>query len=959
MAYISDTRGGTKEFWGNTADTVAFHESGAQQRMSALAKQISQKKDGTLYDGPARGVFQFEGPSLQTAQTRYKNIANAKGYELDSEIVNATSADELPIEKQYALFFANLIESDAKLADYPKGDLEQVDLWLQGHKNTEADGDRKSFQESVNEARKNGITGGYKSFKKQYGGGSYDGGYRGGTNPYENPFNYGVPVNPDTIDETDIVEETDITPPPPLDINWLQPPVSSIQDATNIYQPILRDQLGRDLNDLSPEDLEAFYEGMRRETEQAQIDQVLIDQEYLDPNQVAGFVQHANQRGQNYERGFEDFTERSAEDVQLMQRDLLEQGYDIGPTRADGIYGRRTHEAYSSMIADAGLEESAISRYAGKYNPETYTEVKAIQTKLIDKGFLPEITEEGVNNIDGKFGERTKMALLDYNTSMSEEEEDVEGLIFDTIPTTLEDERCAAGMCQILELNDVETEAIGVKYKDAWDLLESMEHVGNSAIQFNIYDDPLFNNVNENTSEEELKRLTAKAKRKHQTTASNYEVGDIVGIYWPGSDHHLETLNSDTYNTHSGFVSSIDENGTPIITHNVGGNVRNVPYDQVATAWISRPNENITLNTTYAEQYEVDDITNTQIDSRLLNNFTNKKERDLTNDETAIVTNIMQRANYNSKHIPEILNSSVDQEWLNAAIFGITGVESGAGISKNPPPPRTFDDIERIKRLKYTIDKTSENDISLGIGKTKYSALDNFARKYFEINSPADLADDNKAVDAVSYILVKNYELFKDYAQQYPTLGLAEEDIRNMALLSYNQGESRLLQTGRSDENDRSSVEEVAELRKLYYGTMDGYDASNYRHLPDVDVFGMDIIDGQSVYNGAVGIGLEGPSERYVSKTNRYITEVYGGTDLDNDRLLALNTSSNNGVPVLAKGGEYGVFQNYVNGDYNNTPREKYAEKVFDKLNRKHYKKAKTLGMSPSNYIMSNFMGQA
>ena len=946
LSYISDTRGGTKEFWGNTADTVAFHESGAQQRMSALAKQISQKKDGTLYDGPARGVFQFEGPSLQTAQKRYKNIANAKGYELDSEIVNATSADELPIEKQYALFFANLIESDAKLADYPKGNLEQVDLWLQGHKNTEADGDRKSFQESVNEARKNGITGGYKSFKKQYGGGSYDGGYEGGTNPYNNPFSYGIPVGTD-VDEIDIPEEetVNILPSPYV----IESPVLEMDrdDQYQFERPT--NQYGVDVQDLTPEELEEHHININYEIS-------LHDQEYIDPTQVAGFVENANRRGLDYERGFEDFTERSDADVRLLQLDLLDQGYDVGRTGVDGIYGSRTHGAYTSMIADAGLEESAIARYHGQYNPETYTEVKAIQSKLIEKGFLSDVTEAGVTNIDGKFGERTKMALVDYNTSISEEEEDVEGLIFENIPVSLEEERCAAGMCQILELNEIQTEAIGVKHKDAWDLFENMQHSGNSTEIFNIYADPLFDNIDENTSVSELKRITEKAKRKLQTTAQDYKVGDIVGMYYPGSSYHDQTLNSETHNTHSGFVSSISEDGTPIITHNLSGNIKNSDWDDVYTAWIARPNENITLNTTYADQHEADDIENIQVDPRLINNFVAKKERDLTSEETSIVTGIMRRADYNSKQIPEILNSSIDQEWLNAAIFGIVGVETGVGISTNPPPPRTVEDARNVKSgiqgVAYDIKGKKDEDISLGIGKTKFASIDDFAREYFEINSPADLADDNKAVDAVSYILVKNYELFKDYAQQYPQLGLTEEDVRNMALISYNQGTKKLLTTGRNSTNARTSEEEIAALRDLYTGDQDMYSSSLYAHLPDVDILGIDVIDGRDVYNS-----LEGPSEGYISKANRYITEVYGGSDDENNRLLALNNQDNQPIQVLAKGGEYGVFKNYMNGEYNNTSRLNFAEGVFDKLNRKHYKEAKSSGMSAPNYIMSHLVG--
>ena len=59
------------------------------------------------------------------------------------------------------------------------------------------------------------------------------------------------------------------------------------------------------------------------------------------------------------------------------------------------------------------------------------------------------------------------------------------------------------------------------------------------------------------------------------------------------------------------------------------------------------------------------------------------------------------------------------------------------------------------------------------------------------------------------------------------------------------------------------------------------------------------------------------------------------------------------------EGGEYGVFKNFINGDYDGTSRETYAKDLHDKLNRKHYKQAKSMGMSPANYIMTNVIGNS
>ncbi len=156
--YLVDTRGGTSDTWGQLADTIAYHESSPWSRMDPKAKQYK--------GGPGRGLFQFEGESFNTALKRYKNVAGARGFTIKDSIVNAKSADELSSEDQYALFLANLIESKTKLSDFADGNISSLDVWLTGHKNVEADGDRASFLESKTAAEKEGIKNGYKTFQE-------------------------------------------------------------------------------------------------------------------------------------------------------------------------------------------------------------------------------------------------------------------------------------------------------------------------------------------------------------------------------------------------------------------------------------------------------------------------------------------------------------------------------------------------------------------------------------------------------------------------------------------------------------------------------------------------------------------------------------------------------------------------------------------------------------------------
>ena len=165
--YLVNSRGRDNNFWQATADSIAFHESGHQQRMDPKAIQIL--KDGS-YSGPGRGMFQFESKaskgsgSLETAQQRYKNIVKVLkdkdigDFAIDQRILDAKDARDLTEDQQYALFYANLIEGDVVLKDYADGKIPLVDVWLKGHKLKEdKNKDKDAFAESLSAAKKDGI----------------------------------------------------------------------------------------------------------------------------------------------------------------------------------------------------------------------------------------------------------------------------------------------------------------------------------------------------------------------------------------------------------------------------------------------------------------------------------------------------------------------------------------------------------------------------------------------------------------------------------------------------------------------------------------------------------------------------------------------------------------------------------------------------------------------------------
>jgi hypothetical protein len=61
------------------------------------------------------------------------------------------------------------------------------------------------------------------------------------------------------------------------------------------------------------------------------------------------------------------------------------------------------------------------------------------------------------------------------------------------------------------------------------------------------------------------------------------------------------------------------------------------------------------------------------------------------------------------------------------------------------------------------------------------------------------------------------------------------------------------------------------------------------------------------------------------------------------------------------KGGEaefsFNMYRDYVNGVFDNTPKETEAKKIYDKLNNMYYRTAKENNTNPVNYIMTHLIG--
>ena len=55
-------------------------------------------------------------------------------------------------------------------------------------------------------------------------------------------------------------------------------------------------------------------------------------------------------------------------------------------------------------------------------------------------------------------------------------------------------------------------------------------------------------------------------------------------------------------------------------------------------------------------------------------------------------------------------------------------------------------------------------------------------------------------------------------------------------------------------------------------------------------------------------------------------------------------------------GGKIRIYQDYINGVYEDSPNIKHVEKVYDKLNRVYKKRANQMNMTPPNFIMTHLV---
>jgi len=500
--------------------------------------------------------------------------------------------------------------------------------------------------------------------------------------------------------------------------------------------------------------------------------------------------------------------------------DSPKENYDIIKSQQDYINNKKLSQYqpvmpstkdYGSILADNRTEEinSTVNKYYKQYGSNT-VEVKKLQEMLNKGGYYD---NKDVKNVDGKFGDLTKAAYEKYVTNPFAQ-------IQDRTTKTYSSKECATYVSNELgKLSDIKYTGV---YGDAWTMLDNIKRRGGT-VKYNIYDNPSFKGI---TGEAKLKSNTEAIKKVNKASADMFQLGDVVGIYNSGSPYHKDALKEGkgTYNTHVGYVSGFEEiNGVkvPIISSNDKGKLIHQKYNTTKIGWIASPKySNLNMN---LGKYDMPKF-------------------------SSIKSNISK----NVDNLSQVFKSDVDKQWLKQTVYGIARLETNLG--KLSP---SKDSIEKTQKHRKLLNKSYElGDISQGIGKIKLNTIPKEVLNYLNVNTD-NINKPEYGIAAMTYKIIEAYDYFKDMKNKNPHLRLDENDIRNLAILSYNQGFKGKLST--IGYNTKLPLdEEISNVRKLYSGNIKDKSSTKYKYLPGKI--------------GDIGYGLEFPKghETYISRVNKY-----------------------------------------------------------------------------------------
>lgn len=507
----------------------------------------------------------------------------------------------------------------------------------------------------------------------------------------------------------------------------------------------------------------------------------------------------------------EDYTESEIKPLQF--EDMIAK--NISKVNANNIIRKNAEETLNSLSKEEVISLQKRIANAGYYDSTlkgNRKSVKRVQRMLIDKGYLDNAKDKNGNykEADGFVGDKTQTA---YNNYLRDKNIDgvvgrktkegyinlISGSNWDRAVSTKNVDGCAQWVTKKYEdavgLVSTQNGVIG----DAWTMLKNIENKGGTML-YNIYDSS-FNNIKDTKL---LKAKTEAAIADNPLDYSMLQVGDVVGIYMPSSNMHQTALkNGTTKNTHVGIVTGFDDDGMPIIEHNIHQIHKRNRADKLTGSLFGKPKITVVARPKNSGS-NVPEIPIIERPSRY------KVDEKFTNNSLTSFMNSMEgAADIVHKLYPDV---NID----DAMMVAIAPLKRETNFMTNQVSQQGI-----IANAKEAIGNFARKNIfgrteytkSSNLSKLKLNSLTDSERKITGIKTAKDLEDPVKAGFASLLLAARRIDYFQKLQKQYNQIGLTNDDIINASILAYNQGIGKLRTIGFNDKG--VAPEELESLRNL------------------------------------------------------------------------------------------------------------------------------------------------
>lgn len=464
------------------------------------------------------------------------------------------------------------------------------------------------------------------------------------------------------------------------------------------------------------------------------------------------------------------------DNIKRLQGELYDQGNFVDKGIRLGK-NNKIRDIQKFLVSKKYLTDKDVDGILGK------TTITAIQKYLNYSGY-------NSGEPDGIIGEKTKAALSQYNKDFFF----VDGIIgrrtinaykksllnkhgFDVQFADNDDiDDCAKFVRKRFDQAVGETRRNGVN-GNAWTMIGNILNHGGQSL-YNIYNNDLMKGAK---SPNDVARLTKQLTNEKAPDFNQVDVGDVIGIYIPGSTHMQEAIDTGTTkNTHVGVVVSI-ENGTPIVEHKVNGKVRRDKINNLGGAKLGRPIVTAIVRPSISERVEDSiSINNKKSDLKIPDKWKN----DQLNEYMESLSGM--------KQVSQSLFKYNNPDFIEKAAIGILGRET---FFMNRKQSDVAKDIKHpgsmiMANARKIVHKMSQREyISGDLTKFKFNSIPENYRKAIGLVDPEQLNNDpSVAARAVYIYLSRAYDFYKRYAKLNPYLGMTEEDIENATIDSYNKG---------------------------------------------------------------------------------------------------------------------------------------------------------------------------